>query len=255
MRVVVLLPARRAGERFPVLVTMHGRGEALKGPDRGARGWIDDYRLPRAIKRLGNPPLKREDFLSFVESDRLTRINAGLEREPYQGLIVVCPYTPDMLPGDDPFPLAPPLARFIVEELLPRVNRETPAIGSVESTGIDGVSLGGRAAVSVGLLKPEAFGAISALQAALDAHNAADISARLRAARAKNPKLKFRLLTSNGDFYLRPLQAISKALRADNLEHDFLVVPGPHDYDFNRGPGAFEMLLFHDRVLRGREGL
>src|SRR5687768_12801472 len=63
MRVVVLLPERRADERFPVLITMHGRGEALKGADRGARGWIDDYRLPRAIQRLENPPLKRADFL------------------------------------------------------------------------------------------------------------------------------------------------------------------------------------------------
>jgi hypothetical protein len=31
----------------------------------------------------------------------------------------------------------------------------------------------------------------------------------------------------------------------------FDLVLGPHDYDFNRGPGGIEMLLFHDRVLRG----
>ncbi len=58
MRAVVVLPERRADERFPVLVTMHGRGEALKGPDRGARGWVDDYALRRAIDRLAQPPRK-----------------------------------------------------------------------------------------------------------------------------------------------------------------------------------------------------
>jgi hypothetical protein len=31
-----------------------------------------------------------------------------------------------------------------------------------------------------------------------------------------------------------------------------VTVPGPHDYEFNRGPGAYEMLMFHDRVLRGQ---
>ena len=30
MRVVVLIPEREAGVRFPVLVALHGRGEALK---------------------------------------------------------------------------------------------------------------------------------------------------------------------------------------------------------------------------------
>jgi hypothetical protein len=27
------------------------------------------------------------------------------------------------------------------------------------------------------------------------------------------------------------------------------VVPGPHDYVFNRGPGSVELLYFHDMVL------
>jgi len=31
------------------------------------------------------------------------------------------------------------------------------------------------------------------------------------------------------------------------------VVTGPHDYAFNRGPGALEMLAYHDRVLRGAD--
>ena len=47
-------------------------------------------------------------------------------------------------------------------------------------------------------------------------------------------------------------------VRAGNCSdgHRFLgkrrvVVTGPHDYAFNRGPGAIEMLAYHDRVLRG----
>ena len=36
---------------------------------------------------------------------------------------------------------------------------------------------------------------------------------------------------------------------ADHVAHDFADIPGPHDYPFNRGPGAIELLLWHDRVL------
>jgi enterochelin esterase-like enzyme len=251
MNVVVLVPAHRRDERLPVLLTMHGRGEAMKGPERGARGWVDDYQLPRAIQRLGAPPLTREDFRLFVQKPRLERLNAALAAKPYRGLIIVCPYTPDMLTGDDPFSKAPPLAEFLVDQLVPRVYRETPALGTPATTGIDGVSLGGRAAITVGLLRPEAFGVIAALQAAFHSDHAEEIAERARRARQSNPALRFRLVTSNDDFFLEADTAIARALKASGIPVDFTVVTGPHDYDFNRGPGAIEMLTFHDRVLRG----
>jgi enterochelin esterase-like enzyme len=250
MSVVVLLPERRAEQKLPVLITMHGRGEALKGPDRGARGWVDDYELPRAIERLKQAPLSSDDFKSFVKPERLERLNAALVEHPYRGLIVVCPYTPDMLGGDDPFSKAPPLAAFLVDQLLPRVYQETPAVGTAATTAIDGVSLGGRAAFSVGLLRPSVFGVIAGLQAAFDVEQAGDIAARAQRARAQNPGLVFRLLTSNDDYFLAADTAIARALKASGVTIHFDVVHGPHDYDFNRGPGAIEMLMFHDRVLR-----
>ncbi len=36
-------------------------------------------------------------------------------------------------------------------------------------------------------------------------------------------------------------------------DHEHRVALGPHNYDFNRGPGGLEMLTWHDRVLRGLE--
>jgi enterochelin esterase-like enzyme len=251
MEVVVLLPERSSASKWPVLITMHGRGEALKGPERGARGWVDDYELVRAMRRLQSPPLTREDFKGFVKEPRRAQLNAALAESPFRGFIVVCPYTPDMLGGDDPFGKAGPLARFLVDELLPRVYRETPAIGSVDSTGIDGVSLGGRAAYSVGLLRPQAFGVISSLQAAFHSDKASEIAARAHKAHERFPKLRFRLLTSDEDVFLAPVTAIAEAMRSAGVPLQLDVVNGPHDYDFNRGPGAIEMLLFHDRALRG----
>lgn len=251
MSVVVAVPEHAPGERFPVLIALHGRGETMKGPERGARGWVDDYALGRAAARLAHPPLVAADFEGFVEAPRLAVLNRALGEVPYRGLIVVCPYLPDVLSSDEPFAQAPRLAKFLVDELIPKVYAETPALGTAAATGIDGVSLGGRASLSVGLLRPEAFGAVASLQAALDARNASDFTARARAALAKNPALKLRLLTSSGDYYLTTLAAIHGALLAANVPHDYLVVNGPHDYAFNRGPGSLEMLAYHDRVLRG----
>jgi len=248
--VVVVLPDRRAGEKFPLLIALHGRGEAMKGPERGARGWVDDYALRRAMQRLDSPPLTVRDFEGFVTEKRLLTLNHALARKPYGGLVVVCPYTPDLLAGDKPFERAKPYARFLKEVLLPRVRRELPVIGSAESTGIDGVSLGGRVGFLSGLYVPEEFHTIAGLQAAFDSHDASALGLLGDAALRQNPKLMFRLLTSDRDFFLDANQAIG--IEFERRRHPFrlLVVPGPHDYVFNRGPGALEMLFFHDRALR-----
>jgi hypothetical protein len=40
-------------------------------------------------------------------------------------------------------------------------------------------------------------------------------------------------------------------MKSAGVPNVLVVVPGPHDYPFNRGPAVYEMLLHHDRVLRG----
>ena len=252
MRVVISVPEHAPSERLPVLVALHGRGEALKGPEAGARGWIDDYWLATMVERLHRPPLTLEDFRGFADEQRLSRLNASLAQKPYQGLIVVCPYTPDTLPADESIDKALPLARFIVDTVLPRVYRETPAIGSPETTGVDGVSLGGRAALGVGLLKPKSFAVVAAMQAALRSDHFEDIVRRAREAKAQNPNLYVRLLTSEDDYFLKANKLLAEALLAQGIHAELVNIPGPHDYMFNRGPGGYEMLMFHDRVLRGQ---
>ncbi len=252
MRVVVVIPERTPGARLPVLVAMHGRGEALKGPELGARGWVDDYWLPTTIQRLARPPITLEDLRGFADDARLARLNQSLAQRPFQGLIVVCPYTPDTLPADEPLDKALPLARFVVETVLPRAYRETPAIGTPETTGIDGVSLGGRAALGIGLLRPMSFAVVASLQAAVRSDNSEDIVRRAREAKALKPDLYVRLLTSSDDYFLKANTLLAEALTAQGIHTELVNVPGPHDYEFNRGPGGYEMLMFHDRVLRGQ---
>jgi hypothetical protein len=251
MNAVVVVPERLPDEHFPILVTFHGTGEARKGPEKGARGWLDDYGMYRALERLKHPPLVAEDFEGFADDARLPELNAALAEAPYRGLIIVNSYTPDMLRGDEPFSKIPPLAKFVIDELLARARRETPAIGTAQTTGVDGISLGGRAALAIGLRNPEAFASVGGLQPAFDMENAGPVAQRALLAHQKNPALSFRLLTSDGDYFLGSTKAIGAAMKQAGVPSTLVVVRGPHDYPFNRGPAVYELLLHHDRVLRG----
>ena len=234
----------------PILIALHGRGESGRGLSKGARGWRDDYWLDRADERLRAPPLTPQDFEGYVTAERLSAINASLSAEAYRGLTVVCPYAPhdqgDGVTGESTF------ADFLVKVLLPRVRAEVGAADDVKCA-IDGVSMGGRLALYAGLTRPTAFHGLGALQPAINASR--DDFARLvqlAASRASGPGTPpLRLVSSEQDPFLEAVRAFAAALAASNVAHRVLSTPGPHDYSWNRGPGSIEMLLWHERSLRG----
>lgn len=248
--VVVFSP--ETTERLPVLIALHGLGEAQKGPKAGARGWIDDYGLLTAVERLHAPPLTRDDMQELGTAAHLAQVNEELAARPFRGLIVVCPYTPDIIGTERRLDAAESLGKWLVDEIIPRVYRETPAIGTAETTGIDGVSLGGRASLLVGTAHPDRFGVLGALQAAVYPHELSLLAERIEHARQTHDDLVVRLLTSDNDFYRPALGQLSRKLRSGGIDHTFVEVErGPHSYAFNRGLGVYAMLMFHDRALRG----
>ncbi|HEY2512868.1 MAG TPA: hypothetical protein VGI39_18505, partial [Polyangiaceae bacterium] len=247
---VVVLPADEldgGASRWPLVVLLHGRGEALKSPKDGALGWVHDYALTRQIARVNNPPLGPDDVEGFVDPERLALYNRQLEERPFQGLAILCPYLPDINLRSHA-DLAD-YARYVAEVLVPRARRELPVFGARESTGIDGVSLGGATALRVGFGRSETFGAVGGLQPAVSDDQTQEWVELARAARAKRPDLKLRLTTSHDDVYHDVIRRLSAALLAAGVAHDYADIVGPHDYPFNRGPGAIEVLLWHDRVL------
>src|SRR5258706_4313986 len=68
-RAAILVPTSEA--KFPVLVALHGRGEAIKSPAVGALGWARDYAMRRAIDRVSSPPLVDADFEGFSDPARV----------------------------------------------------------------------------------------------------------------------------------------------------------------------------------------
>jgi S-formylglutathione hydrolase FrmB len=194
------------------------------------------------------PPLTTQDLLEMTNAERLGKLNASLAAASYTGIALACPYTPHL---DDPsVEGSRPFARFVVDQLLPELRKATGSTALARATGIDGVSMGGRLALLVGLTHPEVFGVVGALQPALRVEEAPMLSALARTAMAKAP-VRLRLVTSEEDYFLPAVRAASDRLRADGVEHELLVIPGTHGYDFNRGPGGADMLLWHERAQRG----
>jgi iron(III)-salmochelin esterase len=253
-RVLITFPRRTdrlehpPSERYPILVALHGMTEARQGAERGYLAWAARYGLPDAFAALLRQRLTSADYGGLVREAHLAHVNAGLRARPFGGLMVVTPYTPDVGSERLGSERMRALGDWLAGPLLESVRREFPgAARTREATGIDGVSLGGRVSLEVGFAHPEAFGAVGALQPAILEHETALAERALEASRLHTQRI--RLLTSDEDHYLTATRRLSSGLRERQLTHTLTVVPGPHDYAFNRGPGSIEMLLFHDRAL------
>jgi hypothetical protein len=242
-RATVLLPFPPPAEKLPVLVALHGMGETVD-PATGAHGWLDAYELDVAIAQLRAPPLEEDAFRGLVTPQHLHDVNDALDKQPYRGLVVVCPYLPRQIGGDVSFDA---YARYLADELLPRVRAELPARTEVSATGIDGVSLGGVTALTLGIMRPDVFGAVGALQAAVSEDQVDRVADDLYRRLGGRP---LRNTTSEEDVYHGVLVELDRALTARAVPHEFGVEEGPHDYIWNKGPGAITMLLWNDRVLR-----
>ncbi len=235
----------RGSDPLPILIALHGRGEAVRGPNRGYRGWLDDYALGDAMTALARGRLTKRDHRGFVRDEHLRSLNSSLRAQPYRGLVVVTPYTPDLM--DEPFDsqsivdygnyLAGPLIEAVAERV-PRAQRD--------KVGIDGVSLGGMLSLQIGFSHPDVFDTVGGIQPAIRGR----VERLTAMARDASPRPTLRLLSSDEDPFLRVTRQLSSALEQAGYRHELVVTPGPHDYSFNRGPGSIELLRFHDRALR-----
>lgn len=245
-RALVYAPA--GSETWPILIALHGRGEAGRGLEAGARGWRDDYDLQKAIDVLRSGEVRSEDAGHMLELERLAAIRASLASAPFRGIVVACPYTP--VPTGRTAEEAAPFARFLIDTLLPMVGELRGGAVTGEATGIDGVSMGGRYALQIGLSFPDAFGSVGALQPAIQSSEA-DAFAELAAKATEKRRTTLRLVSSQEDPFLEPTRALASALASRKIPHLLVVTKGPHDYVWNQGPGSIELLVHHERALRG----
>ncbi len=248
---IAIWPRAKAGkfERLPLVIAFHGKAESKLGPERGYRAWLDRYGLVRAYEALLGGLLVREAFGGLVRDAELKARNAELTARPFKGVFVVGVYTPDLMEEVDHPERIDAYAEWVAKKLVPKAQRMFPVLSDVpRSVGVDGVSLGGMVALEVGLRYPALFGAVGTMQPAIRGREA-ELAERARRAHAVAPQV-LRLLSSDKDPLLETTRVFSQELRKRRTPHVLQVTPGGHDYAFNQGPGAIELLHFHDRALR-----
>jgi hypothetical protein len=241
------------GERVPLLVLLHGLGET-GDPGLGVYAWVERYGLGTAYARLRRPPVARTARLATLLPDRrIAEINAALAAQPFRGMAVACPYTPNVGRLPDPEAALEAYAGWIVDTVVPRARAEAPVIADAAHTAIDGVSLGGYIGLEVFLRRPDAFAVWGGVQGAINvvrlSRYASDLAA-IAARAARGVRFGVHIETTEADPFREVNTALADLLTKKGVPHDAVVLPGQHDQIFLRESGTLEMLLWHDRQLR-----
>ena len=223
-RIVLGVPSHLApGERAPLLVLLHGLGET--GDERtGAWAWFERYGLGTSYDRLR-------------------------ARTAMRGLVLACPYMPDLPIGD---PRAfDAYARWLVETVVARARSEAPVLDGPASTYLCGCSLGGHFSLEVMLRRAEAFGAWGGVQTAINEAAGERYARKLADALARSGPRRLLVETSTGDPFRAGNASLSRALTRVGISNTFVELPGPHDQRWLRASGTERMLAWFDALGRG----
>jgi predicted esterase len=239
-------PLRKGGR--PVLVLLHGLGETAS-ESLGLHAWSDHYGLVDADARLRRGSVAPETPNRYLSEARALAIDQELRQRPYNGPILVCPVTPNVYKGGATYTALDEYAAWISDTLLPAVRETAGVRRDPAATAIDGCSLGGYIAIEVFLRKPEAFGALGSVQAAIGERMAFVYAERLRATLDRVGLRQIHIESSVWDPSRKAHEVLSAQLDKLGVPHELTVLPGGHDQSFLREVGSLEMLLWHDRRI------
>lgn len=247
-RALVLAPRHlKADTRLRALVLLHGLGET-GNEELGIRAWAELYGSIAAYERLRHPPIARTlSRVRYVSDERLEELNRSLDERPFEGLMLICPVTPN---PRKPGPAARTLddyTQWLFDSLLPAVRER---VAPFSTLGIDGCSLGGYAALEVFLRRPAAFATLGSVQGAFGAAQAERYAKRIAAALDGKRPVPIHLETSSEDPYRKANELLARRLEAAGVPATLRVPAGPHNQPWLREIGTLEMLLWHDRNLR-----
>ncbi len=232
-------------KKYPLVIAFGGAGECIRSPRDGALAWLHYYKTDEAVRALANNRLTPDDFRKLITPPHLNDFNRRLKNRPYGGIILACPSSPLLSPqvGLE----FPEYEEYIMNELIPALKSRYRVADA--RIGIDGVSMGGARAMYYGFKYPEIFSAIGSIQGAFGPYF--DVYRHFVEKHSEALKKRsIQLVTSDRDPMAPSVERMHQLLAEHSIAHGYLKLTGPHDYIFNQGPGALELLVFHDRALR-----
>lgn len=246
----VVIPKGSFDEPVPLLVLLPGLGET-KNEAGALDAWLSLYGAREAWQRLRARRVLRDGQTALSDGEALA-LKRSLSKRPFTGMVLVCPF----MPNPHAFPggarkMFSRYALWLEQALLPEVRRLVPGVGhSREAAGIAGVSLGGFAAVELGLRARASFGTIGTVQGAFGVERVPGIARRIIEREARSLRGVY-VATSTLDPYRAANQRLYRELSAHGMPVHLSVRTGPHSQKWLREIGTLEMLLWHDRALRG----
>jgi iron(III)-salmochelin esterase len=246
--VVVSLPLgyeKHPTRKFPLVIAFGGAGECIRTPREGALAWLHYYKTDEAVRALASGRLTPDNFRGLITPPHLNDFNRKLKARPYGGIILACPSSPllSVQVGLE----YPEYEEYIMSELIPALKSRYRVADA--RVGVDGVSMGGARAMYYGLKYPEVFSSIGSIQGAFGPYF--DTYRNFVERHSETLKKRsIQLITSDRDPMAPSVEKMHQLLAEKSIPHLYLKLPGPHDYIFNQGPGALELLVFHDHALR-----
>jgi hypothetical protein len=247
-RCLLLVPKAPSG-RERLVVLFHGLGETAS-EGLGVRAWADRYGLVAAHQRLLRPPVARTlSDVKFLTDERLGTLNRELGKSPFRGLVVACPFTPNVYRQPSTTVALDRYAAWVVDGLLPAVAQELGRSRQALAPAVDGVSLGGYVSLEVFLRRPDAFAAVGSTQGAFREAVADAYAARLAKAFDTVGRKPVRVATSGWDSGRAASERFARRLGERGIDVTLSVPPGPHDQRWLREVGTLELLYHYDRLL------
>jgi hypothetical protein len=233
----VVLPAVDASTagRLPVMTLLGGMSLAKRGPEVSVQYWtglIDlDYVLD-AVEGNAPPP----HTASGIPADLMPAVKAAWAKSASR------PRALYVLPHTDSSPRRADWQRYIAEELVSVVDTRYPTRATRAARGIDGLCLGGAAALLVALGHPGVYGMAGGVQAAME-YNPAITDRLKQLLNDGTPVPYLHVMTSTRDIYRTPIVAWRPTLEQLKAPHEFHEYIGGHNMSFYEKVGGPLMLL------------
>ncbi len=241
--VVVAVPRGLApGEKRPLVVLLGGGQHAKEPPASGAWGWWSDFHLAEIDAALRRGALTAADLRTGVDEATVTTFNRELAAHPYRGCVIATPWLLGRQTDIRPHGAKNgPLLRAVLERLL----AELPVIGTRETTGLGGVSVGGMWALYHGPQLADLCGTLVAAQPYTH-----ELERLLRKAiKGRKQPQRMRIIAARSDFLHDKNAAFVEQLRKDHVDVEYTDYPGKHDADFAGGAGGVDMMMAFERAL------
>jgi pimeloyl-ACP methyl ester carboxylesterase len=249
-RTVVLYPSKvptASQAKWPVLLLIHGLGEAKEGPESGAYAWLNRYGAGSTYQRLSHPPLAAIEKRKDLTTHRAQQLSASLNMNPFRPMVLVCPYLPYIGSSTK---LIENYSKFVFQELFPKVYQTLPHASRLpKNTGLDGCSYGAWIAMELFARKSKQFATLGVVQPALNESKLDAYVTMLASAHSSKSLQRVHIESSKYDVYKGRSQKLAEKLKAKGVPFDLTIPPCSHDQIFLRDVGTLEMMLWHNRNL------